>query len=125
VEEKIYRRQVFKGGLAKATVNDANPSRYFSGGDLRDLFAVTEQGLDESETAAQLAEVHGADAGCPDDVKRHLAKLTKIEYFQTTSDHTLLFKHDEQRGEGNAQAPWLFEAAPGQGASAGGGRAPA
>jgi hypothetical protein len=27
VEEKIYRRQVFKGGLAKATIEKANPTK--------------------------------------------------------------------------------------------------
>ena len=27
VEEKIYRRQVFKGGLAKASMEDTNPTR--------------------------------------------------------------------------------------------------
>ena len=32
VEEKIYRRQVFKGGLAKVTMNDTNPTRCAPGG---------------------------------------------------------------------------------------------
>lgn len=75
--------------------------RYFSGNDLRELFTVSEQGLDASETAAQLEEMHGSDRQYHAALQEHLTALSKIKYFQATSDHSLLYKQD---GAGAQQA---------------------
>ena len=49
--------------------------RYFSNTELRDLFAVDEEGLNKSETSAQLAVLHGADRAYTAEVTKHLAKV--------------------------------------------------
>ena len=45
MEEKVYRRQVFKGGLSRAGTQDGNHFRYFSAEDTSRLFEVTDAGL--------------------------------------------------------------------------------
>ena len=52
--------------------------RYFSNTELRDLFAVDEEGLNKSETSAQLAVLHGADRAYTAEVTKHLAKVHRI-----------------------------------------------
>ena len=55
VEEKVYRRQVFKSGLSRAGTQDGNHFRYFSAEDSQGLFEVSEKyGFDKSETQAEI-----------------------------------------------------------------------
>ncbi|CAH9085282.1 unnamed protein product [Cuscuta epithymum] len=58
VEEKIYRKQVFKGGLFKTATEHKEQIRYFSRGDLQELFSIPKQGFDVSLTQQQLHEEH-------------------------------------------------------------------
>ena len=39
-------------------------------------------------------------------------QVAKIEFFQSTSDHSLLFQRDEQRAPGEPAAEMLFDPAP-------------
>ncbi|KAF1744459.1 hypothetical protein MXB_2151, partial [Myxobolus squamalis] len=58
VEEKIYRRQIFKSGLVKFAISDEkNPKRYFSNEELSDLMTFTE--TDSSETCKMITDIHG------------------------------------------------------------------
>jgi len=38
VEDKIYRKQVYKGGLSRTGTEEGEQFRYFSAAELRDLF---------------------------------------------------------------------------------------
>ncbi|TKY60449.1 CHROMATIN REMODELING 24 [Spatholobus suberectus] len=58
VEEKIYRKQVYKGGLFKTATEHKEQIRYFSQQDLRELFSLPKEGFDVSVTQRQLNEEH-------------------------------------------------------------------
>ncbi|KAH0463984.1 hypothetical protein IEQ34_006770 [Dendrobium chrysotoxum] len=58
VEEKIYKMQVFKGGLFRTATEQKEQTRYFSQRDIRELFSLPPQGFDVSLTQKQLYEEH-------------------------------------------------------------------
>jgi len=58
VEEKVYRRQVFKGGISRAGTQEGNHFRYFSADDTSQLFEVTNEGLARSATQVELERLH-------------------------------------------------------------------
>jgi hypothetical protein len=86
--------------------------RYFSKSDLQDLFSVAEEGLNVSETSAQLQELHGSDRRYSKQLKAHLSRLSDIDFFLSTSDHSLLFNNDEVQQTGTiskaGEAPQLL-----------------
>ena len=60
VEEKIYRKQVFKKGLSIiSNGTHKDPFRYFTKQDLRDLFTATFDGFKYSHTHKELERMHG------------------------------------------------------------------
>jgi hypothetical protein len=63
VEEKIYRKQVFKGALARAGTEQANPMRYFTHDELGRLFEASMEGLDVSQTQLHLNQVRVTPVG--------------------------------------------------------------
>eukprot|EP00798_Chlamydomonas_sp_ICE-L_P017412 gene17412-23712_t len=91
VEEKIYRKQVFKGGLSRTGTEEGVQFRYFALSDLRDLFTVTEEGLACSQTQSQLHKMHAAQRRESEELTKHLLFLNKQESFAGISDHDLLF----------------------------------
>lgn len=107
VEEKIYRRQVFKDSVIRHTMSGAqNPSsgigketdpyRYFTRQELRDLFTLSEN-IRYSPTQIQLAQLHGSDKRNSDEtLERHLSFVTRNRdmVFQI-SDHDLLFSCED------------------------------
>uniref|UniRef100_A0A8C3J1K0 DNA excision repair protein ERCC-6-like n=1 Tax=Calidris pygmaea TaxID=425635 RepID=A0A8C3J1K0_9CHAR len=61
VEEKIYRRQIFKDSLIRQTTGDKkNPFRYFSKQELRELFTLEDTRT--SATQLQLQSLHGCSS---------------------------------------------------------------
>eukprot|EP00996_Jenningsia_fusiforme_P001629 NODE_24_length_4384_cov_21.877278_g21_i0.p1 GENE.NODE_24_length_4384_cov_21.877278_g21_i0~~NODE_24_length_4384_cov_21.877278_g21_i0.p1 ORF type:complete len:1300 (-),score=249.74 NODE_24_length_4384_cov_21.877278_g21_i0:485-4309(-) len=64
VEEKMYRRQIFKQGIALQTNGRVNLYRHFSQRDLREMFALGD--TDSSETAQQLRQVQGIEDAMED-----------------------------------------------------------
>ncbi|GLC44458.1 hypothetical protein PLESTM_001599400 [Pleodorina starrii] len=91
VEEKIYRRQVFKGGLFKTGTEEGIQFRYFTQTELRDLFAVTTEGLEQSTTQEQLHEMHTHQRNASEETRRHLEQLQKMDAVAGLHDHNLLF----------------------------------
>ncbi|EFJ51955.1 hypothetical protein VOLCADRAFT_120362, partial [Volvox carteri f. nagariensis] len=91
VEEKIYRRQVFKGGLSKTGTEEGIQFRYFTQTELRDLFSVTTEGLQQSVTQSQLHEMHGHQRDASEDVRRHLEQVRRMDSVAGIHDHNLLF----------------------------------
>ncbi|XP_077571849.1 DNA excision repair protein ERCC-6-like [Stigmatopora nigra] len=97
VEEKIYRRQVFKDSLIRQNTGDKkNPFRYFSKEELRELFNL--ENPRSSSTQLQLQSLHAKHRSTDPVLDMHLADLHTMDMFGI-SDHDLMFTlnvdHDE------------------------------
>nr|XP_054772137.1 uncharacterized protein LOC129280108 [Lytechinus pictus] len=92
VEEKIYRRQVFKESLIKQTTgnSDEDTYRYFSSQELRDLFEL--ENIEVSVTQKQLEGLHAWQRKSWRELDQHIAFLKTI--VSGISDHDLLFSLD-------------------------------
>ncbi|KPP69912.1 DNA excision repair protein ERCC-6-like, partial [Scleropages formosus] len=92
VEEKIYRRQVFKDSLIRQTTGDKkNPFRYFSQQELKELFKL--ENTRSSSTQLQLQSMHSKHRRTDPELDEHLAYLHTMEMFGI-SDHDLMFSQD-------------------------------
>lgn len=99
VEEKIYRRQIFKESVIRQTTNsgrnktDHDPYRYFTRQDLRELFTLTDARV--STTQEQLSQLHEAIDKWEDPwLQPHLNYLTGGEmsdFVFGLSFHDLMF----------------------------------
>uniref|UniRef100_A0A4W5JTZ2 DNA excision repair protein ERCC-6-like n=1 Tax=Hucho hucho TaxID=62062 RepID=A0A4W5JTZ2_9TELE len=97
VEEKIYRRQVFKDSLIRQTTGDKkNPFRYFSKQDLKELFTL--QDTRSSSTQLQLQSLHSRQRLTDPKLDEHIAHLHSMEMFGI-SDHDLMFSHEVETNE--------------------------
>ncbi|XP_055798572.1 DNA excision repair protein ERCC-6-like isoform X1 [Salvelinus fontinalis] len=97
VEEKIYRRQVFKDSLIRQTTGDKkNPFRYFSKQDLKELFTL--QDTRSSSTQLQLQSLHSRQRLTDPKLDEHIAQLHSMEMFGI-SDHDLMFSHEVENNE--------------------------
>eukprot|EP00208_Stichococcus_sp_RCC1054_P008990 CAMPEP_0206151388 /NCGR_PEP_ID=MMETSP1473-20131121/38795_1 /ASSEMBLY_ACC=CAM_ASM_001109 /TAXON_ID=1461547 /ORGANISM="Stichococcus sp, Strain RCC1054" /LENGTH=1241 /DNA_ID=CAMNT_0053548933 /DNA_START=394 /DNA_END=4120 /DNA_ORIENTATION=+ len=105
VEEKIYRRQVFKGGLMRAGTQAADPTRYFSFVEMRDLFVLKPEEVCASVTQRDLAARHSAQRVCPPGLNDHLAAVARLPNFVGISDHDLLFSDDSEAPTGTGGSP--------------------
>ncbi|XP_050205526.1 protein CHROMATIN REMODELING 24-like isoform X2 [Mercurialis annua] len=90
VEEKIYRKQIYKGGLFKTATEHKEQIRYFSQQDLRELFSLPKQGFDISLTQQQLHEEHDHQFKMDESLE------TNVKFLETlgiagVSHHSLLF----------------------------------
>ncbi|NXJ23245.1 ERC6L protein, partial [Dicrurus megarhynchus] len=89
VEEKIYRRQVFKDSLIRQTTGDKkNPFRYFSKQELRELFTLEDTRM--SATQIQLQSLHAMQRKSDLQLDEHLAYLHSLAMFGI-SDHDLIY----------------------------------
>ncbi|XP_014321038.1 DNA excision repair protein ERCC-6-like [Myotis lucifugus] len=92
VEEKIYRRQVFKESLVRQTTGDKkNPFRYFSKQELRELFTIED--FQNSVTQLQLQSLHAAQRRSDKKLDEHIAYLHTLG-IAGISDHDLMYTHD-------------------------------
>ncbi|KAM6970650.1 DNA excision repair protein ERCC-6-like [Aplochiton taeniatus] len=97
VEEKIYRRQVFKDSLIRQTTGDKkNPFRYFSKQELYELFTL--QDTRSSSTQLQLQSLHSRQRRTDQELDEHIAYLHSIEMFGI-SDHDLMFSNEVSNQE--------------------------
>ncbi|XP_022086433.1 DNA excision repair protein ERCC-6-like [Acanthaster planci] len=104
VEEKIYRRQIFKDSLTKQTTGTSkNPYRYFSRQELRDLFILDNPRV--STTQQALEEMHAAQRKTDTQLDEHIAFLYSLDMFGL-SDHDLMFSQeaDTENTEDQEQA---------------------
>ncbi|OON18356.1 protein, SNF2 family, partial [Opisthorchis viverrini] len=103
VEEKIYRRQIFKNSVIRQTTTtgqnkaDQDPYRYFTNQDLRELFSLGDPRI--STTQQQLAALHKeAEKWSDETIRPHLLYLTGQDHKDTVfglSFHDLLFSRKE------------------------------
>ncbi|KAK2083392.1 DNA excision repair protein ERCC-6-like [Saguinus oedipus] len=92
VEEKIYRRQVFKESLIRQTTGEKkNPFRYFSKQELRELFTIED--LQNSVTQLQLQSLHAAQRKSDTKLDEHIAYLQSLG-IAGISDHDLMYTCD-------------------------------
>uniref|UniRef100_A0AAY4AI84 DNA excision repair protein ERCC-6-like n=1 Tax=Denticeps clupeoides TaxID=299321 RepID=A0AAY4AI84_9TELE len=92
VEEKIYRRQVFKDSLIRQTTGDKkNPFRYFSKQELKELFKLED--TRSSSTQLQLQTLHSHQRRSDSHLDEHIAHLHTM-YMFGISDHDLMFSHE-------------------------------
>ncbi|XP_033628161.1 DNA excision repair protein ERCC-6-like isoform X1 [Asterias rubens] len=92
VEEKIYRRQIFKDSLTKqATGTSKNPYRYFCRQELHDLFILDNP--HSSSTQLQLQDMHAAQRKTDIELDEHIAYLYSLDIFGL-SDHDLMFSQE-------------------------------
>ncbi|XP_023562875.1 DNA excision repair protein ERCC-6-like [Octodon degus] len=92
VEEKIYRRQVFKGSLIRQTTGDKkNPFRYFNKQELRELFTIED--FQNSATQLQLQSLHAAQRRSDKTLDEHITYLYSLG-IAGISDHDLIYTHD-------------------------------
>ncbi|XAR51052.1 DNA helicase [Bertholletia excelsa] len=90
VEEKIYRKQIFKGGLFRTATEHKEQTRYFSQQDLRELFSLPRQGFDVSLTQQQLHEEHAHQQTMDEYLRVHI-KFLETQGIAGISHHSLLF----------------------------------
>ncbi|KAM8800129.1 DNA excision repair protein ERCC-6-like [Eudromia elegans] len=92
VEEKIYRRQVFKDSLIRQSTGDKkNPFRYFSKQELRELFILEDTRT--SATQIQLQSLHATQRKTDVQLDEHIAYLHSLEMFGI-SDHDLIYTRE-------------------------------
>ncbi|XP_049729255.1 DNA excision repair protein ERCC-6-like [Elephas maximus indicus] len=92
VEEKIYRRQIFKDSLRRQTTGDKkNPFRYFSKQELRELFTIED--FQNSATQLQLQSLHADQRRSDKKLDEHIAYLHSLG-IAGISDHDLIYTHD-------------------------------
>ncbi|RUS72057.1 hypothetical protein EGW08_020186 [Elysia chlorotica] len=97
VEEKIYRRQVFKDSITRQTTGTTkNPYRYFTSIELRELFALDDPMT--SKTQRQLQEMHAGQRNTDVDLDEHIAFLHSLDIYGI-SDHDLMFQNTEEKEE--------------------------
>ncbi|XP_029296448.1 DNA excision repair protein ERCC-6-like [Cottoperca gobio] len=97
VEEKIYRRQVFKDSLIRQNTGDKkNPFRYFSKQELKELFLLED--TRSSSTQLQLQALHSRHRRTDAELDEHIAHLHTMEMFGI-SDHDLMFSLDVNHDE--------------------------
>ncbi|KAG2442553.1 hypothetical protein HXX76_002639 [Chlamydomonas incerta] len=103
VEEKIYRKQVFKGGLSRTGTEDGIQFRYFTQTELKDLFSVSSEGLRTSSTQQQLDGLHRHQRAATRQLEAHLADVLRMEGVAGTHDHDLLFSQRPEEVAPTAQ----------------------
>ncbi|GAB2229071.1 hypothetical protein Droror1_Dr00023206 [Drosera rotundifolia] len=94
IEEKIYRKQIFKGGLFRTATEHKEQTRYFSQQDLRELFSLPKDGFDMSPTQQQLHEEHSHQITLSDSLKDHIEFLESLG-IGGVSHHSLLYSKTE------------------------------
>ncbi|XP_031165163.1 DNA excision repair protein ERCC-6-like [Sander lucioperca] len=101
VEEKIYRRQVFKDSLIRQNTGDKkNPFRYFSKQELKELFILEDPR--SSSTQMQLQALHSRHRRTDPELDEHIAHLHAMEMFGI-SDHDLMYSLDVNCDEAEDQ----------------------
>uniref|UniRef100_A0A803KGC9 DNA excision repair protein ERCC-6-like n=1 Tax=Xenopus tropicalis TaxID=8364 RepID=A0A803KGC9_XENTR len=99
VEEKIYRRQIFKESLIRQTTGDKkNPFRYFSKQELKELFSLEDTRT--SSTQIQLQNMHAAERKTDTRLDEHIAYLHTLQIFGI-SDHDLVYANELSSQEDN------------------------
>jgi superfamily II DNA or RNA helicase len=91
VEDKIYRKQVFKGGLSRTGTQSGEQFRYFTASELRDLYRLDPLESYKSSTMLQLHTLHAHQRKATPELDAHLQRVQSLEGVVGVSDHDLLY----------------------------------
>ena len=98
IEEKMYRKQVFKGALSKSLLGkEASVHTYFTRGELRELFTFDPADVKEAQTQGLLAALHSHKRDSYPELDREMEFLQKLPTVVGISDHNLLYTEETQR----------------------------
>ena len=89
VEEKVYRKQVFKQSLMLTAMKNDSAYRYFTRQELRDLFVLEEPY--SSVTQQQLSVLHEGQRKTYPELDENIRFIEQQENVSGVSDHDLLF----------------------------------
>ncbi|XP_037291881.2 DNA excision repair protein ERCC-6-like isoform X2 [Rhipicephalus microplus] len=107
VEEKIYRRQIFKDSIIKQTTGKQNdPMRYFTKQELRELFSL--ENPNYSGTQVQLSQMHSWDKNSDPALNDHIALLQTKNIFGI-SHHDLMFSEESREAAKDEFVPGEIE----------------
>jgi hypothetical protein len=90
IEEKIYRKQIYKDTISKTATEKSNQHRYFKKDELESLMKLDDP--NESETQKHLASMH-SERKTYSELESHMEKLKSFGIYGI-SDHDLLFNDD-------------------------------
>eukprot|EP00899_Mesostigma_viride_P006809 jgi/Mesvir1/16129/Mv08409-RA.2 len=105
MEEKIYRKQVFKAGLMRTATQSRDHQRYFTQQELRELFAAKDECFNFSETRQQLGLLHKDQTKISPQLAAHIASLNDLGA-DGVSYHDQLFSRDKDSSEASAKADY-------------------
>lgn len=107
VEEKIYRRQIFKDSIINlATGKQKDPMRYFTKQELRELFTL--ENPNYSCTQVQLSQMHSWDKGTNPALEDHIVVLQTKNIFGI-SHHDLMFSKESRQAAKDEFVPGEIE----------------
>ncbi len=92
VEEKIYRKQVFKAGLSRTGTEHGEQFRYFSQTELRDLFRIEGGQVVASATQRTLHDLHAHQRRETPELREHLHFLEGLEGFAGAGCSTMIVR---------------------------------
>lgn len=100
IEERMYRKQVFKKGLFRSATSNRTNYRYFTGDELREVFSLNNP--HESKTMKLFLDTHGqAPMNVENNsISKHLQKLQNHNLVAGITYHDILFSK-----EGEAPTP--------------------
>ncbi|KAI1285897.1 DNA excision repair protein ERCC-6-like [Halotydeus destructor] len=94
VEEKIFRRQVFKRSIINQMVqSEHDPTRYFTNQDLRELFQFNDH--TKAETCDLIESMHGHQRKQCGTTDIHRGFVGNLDHVYGISDHDFLFSNKE------------------------------
>lgn len=94
IEEKVYRKNVFKGGLSKSVAEGSGGGSSYFGSDDASTFDIDPAAFSASATMKELNTLHAADRKWTDDLRGELAYVQSLPFVCGVSDHDLLFSKD-------------------------------
>eukprot|EP00850_Spirogloea_muscicola_P010983 SM000066S20458 [mRNA] locus=s66:411245:421049:- [translate_table: standard] len=93
IEEKMYARQVVKGGLLRSATENRDQFRYFTPSDLQDLFRIPKEGFEDSHILRRLHKDH-AEQHLNTRIDAHMTSLKELNIVGV-SHHDVLYSKDE------------------------------
>jgi len=101
IEEKMYRKQVFKGSLSRCmTQKDQSHHRYFTSTELSELFRLDDP--KSSQTQLMLKDLHSNKRKHRESLDAHSQWLSSLNIFGI-SDHDLLFSEEVEKVKKSGQ----------------------
>jgi SNF2 family DNA or RNA helicase len=105
IEEKMYRKQVFKGALSKSLLGkEAAVHNYFTRGELRELFTFDPDDVKEAQTQTLLASMHSHKRDTYPELEAEVDYLKTLPTLVGISDHNLLYTEEATAMSENSES---------------------